>query len=282
MKRDRDHTLGIDDQAVPLETGEAEESQRVPAPLQRYPIESELSSVEEEQVEWEMDQLVRLVGLHLARRADSADWTDAALLGELTRELREGPRREDDWSAEEVAAIRERVLRRVRDRRAGFRSVSGRLPLRAASVPAPPLVAMKEAALEQCAVHIDPAVAAGAGREIWDGECDQWVEYPPDMPPGDYLTMTIDGDSMLPLLHAGDAILVKVSEQAAPGTIVVARDPDDRYVVKRVGRVSAALIELVSENPAYAALRISRSRGAIVGTVVLRWCPHAEGAARDG
>jgi len=282
MSDERDGMSSAGDGGVPLTNARAAESWAVPEPLQHHPVEAALSPDEEEQVQWEMDQLVRVVGLHLARRPDSHDWTDAALLGALTRELRVGPQRPDDLSPERVKAIRERVLLRVREKRAGLRSVAGRPAMRPATVPAPPRIAMKEAGLEQCAVHIDPAVAAGPGREIWDGECDQWVEYPPDTPPGDYLTMTIEGDSMLPLLHAGDAILVKVSEQAAAGTIVVARDPDDRYVVKRVGRLSAAAIELVSENPAYRAVRVARSRGTIVGTVVLRWCAHAEGAAPHG
>ena len=279
---ERDRMSNIDDDMKPDQADRSDAGDGIPSALRRYAAESKLSSSDAEQIEWEMDQLVRVMGLHLARRPDSPEWTDAALLEVLTRELREAPPRTDEWPRERVAGIRERILGRVRDARAGLRLVQGRPPLRPASIPASPLVALKEAALERCAVHIDPAVAAGPGREIWDGECDQWVECPPDVPSGDYLSMTVSGDSMVPLLHADDTILVKVSPDVVQGRIVVARDPENRYVVKRVGRLSATRIELLSENPDHDAIVIRRSRGAIVGTVVLRWCAHEQDAARDG
>jgi SOS-response transcriptional repressor LexA len=250
-----------------------------PRPLHRYPVDAELSYEEREQIAWEEDELIRLVADRISRRPDSPDWTDAALLDALTRELRQAPPGEDDLTEHEIAAFTERVrarIRAAREKRAGFRSVRERAPIRPASVPAPPLTAMAEAALEGCTAHIDPAVAAGAGRELWDGECDQWVELPANLPTGKYLSMTVAGDSMLPLLHAGDVILVKVGPEVSAGTVIVARQPDDGYVVKRVGRFDTWEVELLSENPAYEPVRVRRERGGVLGTVMLRWCAHED------
>ncbi len=251
-----------------------------PEPLKRYPPDAELTYEEREQVEWEMDELMRLVADHLARRPDSPDWTDAALLDVLTRELRAAPPTEDDLTEQEIVAIRERIRERVsaiRQRRAGFRTIREPAPIRQASIAAPPLVAMEEAAMERCTPHIDPSVAAGAGRELWDGECDQWIELPSDVGAGPFLSMGVSGDSMLPLLHAGDVILVKVGPEVRPRSVIVARQRDDGYVVKRVGRYDAMEVELISENPAYAPTVVRRERGAVIGTVVLRWCTHEDG-----
>jgi phage repressor protein C with HTH and peptisase S24 domain len=79
---------------------------------------------------------------------------------------------------------------------------------------------------------------------------------------------------MLPLFHPGDVVLVKLGPVVARDTVIVARLPDDGYVVKRVGRVTRSKVELLSLNPQFAPVTVAREVGAVVGTVVMRWCDH--------
>lgn len=125
------------------------------------------------------------------------------------------------------------------------------------------------------APRFDLGIAAGAGRVLWDEPCDSWVSIPAGLPRGRYVALTVKGDSMLPLLHSGDVVLVKLGPEAARDTVVVARRPDDGYVVKRVGRVTPGELELVSLNPDFPApIVVDRAVGTVTGTVVLRWCGH--------
>ncbi|HEX8848330.1 MAG TPA: S24 family peptidase [Gemmatimonadaceae bacterium] len=125
-----------------------------------------------------------------------------------------------------------------------------------------------------CAPRLELGIAAGAGRVLWDEPCDSWLAIPDDLPRGRYVALTVKGDSMLPLLHSEDVVLVKIGSEVARDSIVVARRPDDGYVVKRVGRVGPASIELLSLNPDFAPTLIERAEGTVAGTVVLRWCQH--------
>jgi SOS-response transcriptional repressor LexA len=119
----------------------------------------------------------------------------------------------------------------------------------------------------------DLAVAAGAGRELWDQECESVVEVPADAPAGRYVALRVAGDSMTPLLHSGDTVLVKLGPDVSRDSIVVARC-DDGYVVKRVGRIERRELELVSLNPTFPSIRVAREADRVLGTVVLRWCGH--------
>jgi hypothetical protein len=125
------------------------------------------------------------------------------------------------------------------------------------------------------APRFDMGIAAGAGRALWDEPCDSWVSIPAELPRGRYVALTVKGDSMLPLLHSGDVVLVKLGPEAVRDSVVVARRPDDGYVVKRVGSVTPGALELVSLNPDYPTpIVVERSEGAVTGTVLLRWCGH--------
>lgn len=134
--------------------------------------------------------------------------------------------------------------------------------------------ALDAASRVRCAPLTALAVAAGEGRELWDEECDRWVELPTGLRRGRYVALGVAGDSMIPLLHPGDTILVRLGPDLRRGTVVVARRGDDAYVVKRVRRVREHDVELVSLNPAYEAMLIPRDDRAILGTVVMRWCSH--------
>ena len=124
-------------------------------------------------------------------------------------------------------------------------------------------------------------VAAGAGRELWSVECDTTIDVPEDLPRAPYLALEVTGDSMEPLLHSGDTVLVRVEERAMPRTVIVARVPDHGYVVKEVAAVTADGLELRSLNSAFPPVRVPHAAGAVLGTVLLRWCPHGASIGED-
>lgn len=96
-----------------------------------------------------------------------------------------------------------------------------------------------------------------------------------DVEDGRYVALTVAGDSMTPLLHTGDTILVRLGPELGPDQVVVARHPEHGYVVKRVGRIDSMRVELTSLNTMYQPLSLPNDAALILGTVVLRWCPHA-------
>lgn len=197
-----------------------------------------------------------------------ADW--------LAREARLGAsameRRRDVRAARDLAA-------RVLARRGVERALEGglvprpheSLVERPAPRALPTAAAVTEASRVRCAPWMELSVAAGAGRELWEQECDRWVELPQGLPSGRYLALGVSGDSMEPLLAAGDTVLVRVDAPAVAGGVVVARLGDDGYVVKQVGRITARTIELRSLNPAYAPVRMKHATGAVLGAVVMVW-----------
>ena len=132
------------------------------------------------------------------------------------------------------------------------------------------------------APNVDLGVAAGVGRELWDEPCDSWIDLPPDVAPGQYIGLGVKGDSMEPLMHTGDTILVRIGGDLQSDTVVVARHPDNGYVVKRLARLTSTTVHLTSLNDAYPALALPRDPGLIVGTVIMRWCAHREGSFSSG
>jgi hypothetical protein len=125
------------------------------------------------------------------------------------------------------------------------------------------------------APRADLAVAAGAGRELWEEPCSEWVALPDDVPTGRYLALTAHGRSMEPLLHSGDVFLLRLGSELEFGTVVVVRHPENGYVVKRVGAVGPLHVELTSFNADFAPIRVPRDPSLVLGTVILRWCTHA-------
>jgi SOS-response transcriptional repressor LexA len=125
-----------------------------------------------------------------------------------------------------------------------------------------------------CVPTWDSRAAAGAGRTIGDEPCEGWIERPSELAPGDYAAIRVAGDSMTPLLHDGDTIVLKPGTQARPNTVVVVRLPEDGCVVKKVAAADRHFLELASLNEAYPAITVARGDAAVLGTVVLRWCPH--------
>ena len=168
------------------------------------------------------------------------------------------------------AVLQRRAVARVA-RRGTMTERPGTPVERTAPVAVPLVDAVVLARTRGCAPLLDLRVAAGAGRALWEQACDRWVELPTEAPAGAYVALGVAGDSMLPLLAPGDTLLVRLEDVPVPDTLVVARTPDDGYVVKRVGRVTARHIELRSMNPAYAPFLVRRTPGAVLGVVVLRW-----------
>ena len=211
-----------------------------------------------------------------------------ALAGALAERVVELDPRFLEWQAAELRARRRPTAaaeRRAdeRARRIAGGTLGARFGVRClAAMPAarPPLVAgtlsrvLAPAADAGFAPRLDLGIAAGTGRALWDEPCDSWIALPDDLPRGRYVALTVKGDSMLPLLHSDDIVLVRIGPEVARDAIVVARRPDDGYVVKRVGRVSPAAIELLSLNPEFEPTLIERGEGTVAGTVVLRWCGH--------
>jgi phage repressor protein C with HTH and peptisase S24 domain len=122
---------------------------------------------------------------------------------------------------------------------------------------------------------IELGVAAGTGRELLEEPCDTRVALPPEALAGRCVALRVVGDSMQPLLHSGDVVLVALDAGLTAGAVVVARHPDHGYVVKRMGRPGAWGTPLGSLNPAYPTLMLPPGSGAVIGRVVLRWCGHA-------
>lgn len=227
------------------------------------------------------------------RQADAlmrlaADWAFNELLPDdprnvpffewLAIELRERQAPDERAALERRAEeFGRRIARRWQHEVLEVQSEPGPPPLHVAPVQTTAARALELAAAASKAPYVDLAVAAGAGRELWDEDCVEWVDVPAHLAPGRHLAVRVSGDSMTPLLHDGDTLLVRVGErheQLVSGHIVIARRPDDGYVVKQLGTIGPRELELRSLNPAFPSVRIPRRPGAVLGTVVMRWCAH--------
>jgi hypothetical protein len=209
-----------------------------------------------ERNEWERDTVVWLAGRRIEARGDV------------------GPERHPGFEAWCAAAEREAAAARFAER-VRTRVASAGLGVRLIDRPPEPVHA--ETALAStlgAAPLVELGVAAGTGRELLEEPCEAWVALPPGVPSGRYVALRVVGDSMTPLLHSGDVVLVDLHGTAAVGAVVVARHPDHGYVVKRLGRVRAWGLPLKSLNPAYPMLVLAPGAGALIGPVVLRWCGH--------
>ena len=167
-----------------------------------------------------------------------------------------------------------RLRARVEAARLKVRLVAGSPPVERAATPGMIADVLDAARAMRAAPRLDLGAAAGVGRDLWDEPCEQWVRVPDDAPVGSYVSLRVVGESMDPLLHTGDSVLVQVGSTVARDTVVLARVPDGGYVVKKVGKVTRAQLELQSLNESFPSIVVPRDERTIVGTVVLRWCPH--------
>lgn len=207
-------------------------------------------------------ELAEAIGRALLRDPDHPAWSDARFLEWLAADAREERRhrRRRLARASGDALIARAHARRLRVEQAGN----------------PPLVreAARAAPTRRRAPVVELGIAAGVGREVWDEPAEAWVELPDDAPPGEYVALRIVGDSMAPLMHTGDTVLVRRGGDVKRDTVIVARHPDDGYVCKRVSRVRRTSIELASLAPGRPTIAIPRDVRLVVGTVMLVWCTH--------
>ena len=226
------------------------------------------------------DLLVRLTGERAMDRLDALDPAESRFLEWYAREARltlsVAERRKLKQGAD-------RFVREVRTRRAVQRLRVREIAAEPESAPAWEEGTLSQvltsAARARYAPALDLSVAAGAGRELWDEPCDRWIPLPEGSPDGRYVALRVTGDSMVPLLHDGDTILVKLGDEFVPDAVVVARVPDGGYVVKRVGGIAGSRVELTSLNADYPPIVIPRDPSLVLGTVLLRWCIHGTAAA---
>jgi hypothetical protein len=268
--------------------------------MRRRPEPPEPPDATTEQQEWIADQLVRLVGPRAWDRLDLDDpanheylrWlaaeAHAALtpaervrLSEKSRAFAAELMGELARARSDAACASPATPPKRRRRRQAARAVA-EAPAEAAAPTVSWGTTIGDAARASVGTCSAPwlgmAVCAGAGRAIWEEPCERWIAIPPEVPAGEHVALPVRGDSMQPMLHDGDTLLVRIGSACAAGDVVVARQPDDGYVVKRVGARGAGGLRLVADNPEYPDVLLPDDPALVVGVVVLRWCPH--GAAR--
>ena len=238
-----------------------------------------LSTEQLEELEAQSDPLINLVGLYERRSPSSKAFDDPRFVEWLAREARvEHARRpeRDALNPDEVRALARRILLRIRAERFGVRNDDTAASVMQERPSRPVSQFIEELRGTNRAAVLPLGVAAGVGRELWDAPVDSWVQIPDDLPHSRYLALTVSGDSMSPLMHTGDTVLVRLGPDVAPDTVIVALVPDHGYVVKCVGQVTARSLELVSLNREFVPIRVARERSTVLGTVVLRWCGHGK------
>ena len=181
------------------------------------------------------DELVRLAAQHLDVDVHSgAAFDERRLQWQAEEERRRLEAGDTDGSHREAL---QKLSRRIRSAAQGERLPMGRRAghptIRVTNRHSSVIDAMNRAqpgtgvGNERLAPRIELGVAAGVGRDLWDEPCDSWIELPVDMPSGRYIGLGVNGDSMEPLMHTGDTILVRVGSEVQPNTVIVARHPED-------------------------------------------------------
>jgi SOS-response transcriptional repressor LexA len=230
--------------------------------------------------------LAEFLGRELAREPDAAIWKDERYLAWLRDELRDRNRRERRISDEEFVREGEELMARAQAVR--LKLARRERGLRVCEPPAAYVGASMQESLSAPRSAGIPfmsmGIAAGDGRELWDEPVEQWVTLPDEMPDGRYLALRVVGDSMAPLMHSGDRVLVRLGPEVERETVIVARHPDDGYVCKRVAKVGRDRLELASLAPGRPPITVPRRQELILGTVVLVSCGHRSrrGAVSSG
>ena len=217
----------------------------------------------------EEDAIARLLGEHMLTDPVKfpldervATWAALQAAARQTRDERTATEREaENWA------------RRIRCRMIA-EHLQGRLPVSALATHRA-LVRGRTSMVRKAAQEIrqvplvETAVAAGEGSDLLDEVSETWVELPSKIPKGDYIAVPVVGDSMEPLLHKRDVVLVKLGSDVARDTVIVARK-NDGYVVKYVSKLSDREIELSSLESSYPPSTIPRLENRVVGTVIAR------------
>lgn len=220
----------------------------------------------------------------LIRNENSALYRDDRFVDWLAEDLRasiDDAVGDDAWSDDEVLRVARSIQASVAATKCKLQRFVGPPEFLTPGFLGGPSYVLEDARRAGAAPCLDLAVAAGIGREMWDEECSTWIRLPLEIPHGNYVALKVAGDSMRPLLHPDDVILVRLESTPSSGDVVVARVDDDGFVVKRVGHVTPSSIELLPVNPDFPAIQIPRDGRPVIGTVVLRWCDHAATNTED-
>src|SRR5690349_21025999 len=171
----------------------------------------DMTPEQRERFETISDAFIHLVGYARSRQPFALEH-DPRLRNELARWQRlrhpKSARKSADDCRElftdaERLKLRQRILSGLQSRRLRLREVEG-APVRRRLAPAQSVTPdlLKDLELVRRAVVVpDLSIAAGAGRELWDVECDSTIELPAHLPQGPYIALKVTGDSMEPLLH---------------------------------------------------------------------------------
>ena len=221
---------------------------------------------------WDGDALAEALGRTYAKMRDAV-WTDEVFLAWLAAETRArgGRRARAAYDAGAMLASGRALRTRVLARQSGVGLVPGAPRLTAALRVDAPQRVLEEARAVGAIPYLDLAAAAGAGRELWDEPVEEWLVPADGAPRLRALAMRIRGESMEPLLHDGDTVLVELTPALVRGHVVVARHPEDGYVCKRVERIGRRDVLLASLNRACDDVTIPRDERLIVGTVRVVW-----------
>ena len=227
-------------------------------------------------IDRETDILVQLVARHIWRSADPSDPAMEPFLEWLARKARqELPPRERAELARRASEFADRVCLNPEVACARLTTVEGS-PERTRPPEGLHLGELVSLGSRQRRVPaLDLAVAAGLGRALWSESCDEWLTLPDELPSGRYLALTVRGESMTPVLHSGDVILLRLGSRLEQGAVVVVRHPENGYVVKCIGALLQERVKLVSFNTDYPPVEIPRDDSLVLGTVILRWCKQA-------
>lgn len=207
-------------------------------------------------------------------RSDSPLYTDPHIVAWLDAEVNSPERSGEGWPADRVHRAAARVRAKVEARRLRMRAIAGPPALRTPPILGTIPQVIDKAVASSAVPYLELSAAAGVGRDLWDEVCDSWVELPEDVPPGRHIAIRVTGESMIPLMHTGDTLLVRLDTEVVRNTVVLARLPDAGYVVKRVQRVTTSQLELASLNPDFPTISVVRDEQTVIGTVILLWCPH--------
>ena len=218
----------------------------------------------------DQDRLLQLLGVRALADLDGSSAADEQFLEWWARELRM-VNRDAAGIASRAADFESRVRARIAERDHRVRILMGEPRRRPSPIEGTVAGLMDQAAAARCVPALDLRVAAGVGRELWDESCTSWIELPDDVRSGQHVALTVAGDSMEPLLYDGDTILVRIGAALERDAVIVARRPDEGYVVKRVARFGPRVVELTSLHPGFPPIRIPRRDDLVLGTVLLCW-----------
>ncbi|YBV97473.1 transcriptional repressor LexA [Phyllobacteriaceae bacterium JZ32] len=146
--------------------------------------------------------------------------------------------------------------------------IEGSLGRNVAPVSSRPRVANDDESVAAVSVPVMGRIAAGVPIAAIQNQT-HTISLPPEMiGPGDHYALEVKGDSMIEAgIFDGDTVVIKRSDTASPGEIVVALVDDEEATLKRFRRKGAS-IALEAANPAYETRIFGPDRVRVQGKLV--------------